>query len=138
MFDVLPDINWLAVLIAVVVSSVIGGLYFAVIIAKPYLVALGKDDGPAPERTPVDNFGSIVCTVLTTITSAALIEALDITSTDDAFVFGLIVGIGYLAAMTFQIAINPAFPRPLYYGLLNAPFFVVTSVVTSLIYVAIS
>lgn len=138
MFDVLSDINLFAVLIAVVVSGALGGLYYAVIIAKPYLVALGIEDGAPLERAPVDNFGPIVCTLVATITSAVLIEALDITKAADGFVFGLIVGVGYLASMTFQIAINPLFPRPLYYGLLNAPFFIVTSVVSSLIYVAIS
>lgn len=138
MFNVVTNINWIAVLLAVVVSSVIGGIYFAIAIAKPYLVALGREGAIAPERSPVDNFGPIVCMLATTITSAILIEALDITRTADALIFGLIVGVGYLTAMTFQIAINPNFPRPLFYGLLNAPFFVVTSILTSLIYVTLS
>ncbi|WP_439657329.1 hypothetical protein ACSHWB_33715 [Lentzea sp. HUAS TT2] len=29
--------------------------------------------------------------------------------------------VGHLVAMTFNIAINPNFPHPLRYGLLNAP-----------------
>jgi len=39
--------------------------------------------------------------------------------------------------MTFNIAINPNFPHPLRYGLLNAPYFLVGSVVTSLALVLI-
>lgn len=38
---------------------------------------------------------------------------------------GLAVGLGFLVPMTFPIAINPRFPRPILYGLLNAPYFLV-------------
>ena len=136
MFNVLTDINWLSVVLAAVASTVIGGVYFALLIAKPYVVALGREEAPAPEASSVSNFGPVVCMVVTAITSAVLIEALDVTGLADGVTFGLIVGVGYLTAMTFQIAINPNFPRPLFYGLLNAPFFIVTSVVTALIVVA--
>lgn len=137
MFNVLTDINWLAVLAAFVVSVIIAGVYFPVLIAKPYAVALGREDAPEPESSIARNLGPIVCILLTTVTSAVLLSALDVTAVGDAVLFGLIVGIGYLTAMTFQIALNPNFPRPLYYGLLNAPFFIVTSVLTSVIIVLI-
>lgn len=41
------------------------------------------------------------------------------------------MGVGYLAAMTFQIAINPVFARPLFYGVINAPYFLVSSLLIS-------
>ncbi|WP_037181143.1 DUF1761 domain-containing protein [Rhodococcoides fascians] len=137
MFDVLTDINWLAVLAAFVASAVIAGVYFPVLIAKPYIVVLGRENAREPESSLVRNLGPVVCILATTITSAVLITALDITAVGDAVVFGLLVGIGYLTAMTFQIALNPNFPRPLYYGVLNAPFFIITSVLTSVIIVLI-
>ncbi|KAA0940408.1 DUF1761 domain-containing protein [Streptomyces apricus] len=136
MFSVLDDINWPALAIAAVASFLIAGVWFAVVIAKPYAVALGREGAPAPSPTPVTVAGPLLCTLATVLTSAVLVEALDITGTGDAVAFGLIVGVGYLGAMTFQIAINPNFPRPLYYGLLNAPYFVLTSVLTSVILVA--
>ncbi|OZC57044.1 DUF1761 domain-containing protein [Rhodococcus sp. RS1C4] len=135
MFDVLTDIKWLAVLAAFVASAVSAGVYFPVLIAKPYIVALGRENAREPESSLVRNLGPVVCILATTITSAVLITALDITAVGDAVVFGLLVGIGYLTAMTFQIALNPNFPRPLYYGVLNAPFFIITSVLTSVIIV---
>ncbi|CAL9462335.1 DUF1761 domain-containing protein [Streptomyces sp. enrichment culture] len=131
MFSVLADINWLAVLIAAVASFLIAGAWFGAVIAKPYAVALGREGAPAPASTPVSTFGPLVCILVTLLTSAVLVEALDITGTGDAIVFGLLVGVGYLSAMTFQIAINPNFPRPLYYGVLNAPYFVITGVLSS-------
>lgn len=137
MFDVLSDVDWLAVLLAAVAATVLAGVYFALIVPKQYVAALGRQDMPAAEQTLVGKVGPAVCIVVTTITSALLIEALDVGSTADALAFGAIVGIGYLTAMAFQIAINPSFPRPLYYGLLNAPYFILSSVLTSVILVAL-
>lgn len=133
MFNVITDINWLAVLVAAVASCALAGVYFAVVVAKPYVVALGREGSPAPETSLVTNMGPVVCILVTTVTSAILVEALDVTTVGDALWFGLIVGIGYLTAMTYQIAINPNFPRPLYYGAINAPFFIATSLLTAVI-----
>ena len=137
MFAVLAQVNWLAVLIAFVVTTALAGVYFAVIIAKPYLVALGREDAPKTPSSVVRNVGPIVAGLVVVVTSAILLRALDVTTIADAVVFGLIVGVGYLAAMTFQIALNPNFPRPLYYGVLNAPYFVVSSVISSVILVLV-
>ncbi|WP_229052343.1 DUF1761 domain-containing protein [Aeromicrobium sp. Leaf350] len=133
MFDVLSDLSWLGFALATLASIALAGLWFPVLIAKPYVVALGREEAPAPASNLVTNLGPIVCLVVVTFTSAVLLEALQVTSTGDAVLFGLIVGVGYLSAMTFQIAINPNFPRPLFYGVLNAPFFVLSSVVSAVI-----
>ena len=136
MFNVLDDLNWVGFALATIASIVLAGVWFGAVIAKAYLVALGRENEPAPVNDLVRNVGPLVCTVLVTLTSAVLVEALDITGTGDAVAFGLVVGLGYLSAMTFQIALNPNFPRPLFYGLLNAPYFVVSAVVSSVILVA--
>jgi hypothetical protein len=135
-FNVLADINWLSVLLAAVATTAFAGLWFTVVIGKAYVVALGREGQAAPDATTLSNVGPIVCLLLTTITSAVLIEALDITAIGDGVVFALIVGVGYLTAMTVQIAINPNVPRPLLYGAINAPFFVVSTLIVSLIVVA--
>ena len=137
MFNVFGDINYLAVVLATVVVAVFAGVYFAVLVPRYYAVALGRQDAPAPAQSLLTNLGPVVCILLTTVASAVLLRALHVTTAADALAFGLVVGIGYLTAMTFQIAINPNFPRPLYYGAVNAPFFVVSSLVTSLILVGL-
>lgn len=131
MFNVLTDISWVAFAISAVASIVLAGLWFAVLIAKPYVVALGREDAGAPPQDAVRAIGPLVCILVTTLTTAVLVEALDLTSVGDAVAFGLVVGVGYLAAMTFQIALNPNFPRPVFYGVVNAPYFVVTSVLSA-------
>lgn len=50
---------------------------------------------------------------------------------------GLAVGLGVLVPMTFTIAINPLFPQPILYGLLNAPDFLGANLLACLALVAI-
>ena len=133
MFNVLPDINWLAVLASVVVFAVLGGLYFTVIVAKPYAVALGNQNKELPKPGPIFIVGPLIASIAVVITSAVLLRALGVESLADGIVFGLLVAIGYLVAQTFTIAINPNFPRPILYGLVNAPYFIICTVVASII-----
>jgi hypothetical protein len=135
-FNVLTDINWVAFAISAVVSIVLAGVWFAAVIVKPYAVALGRVGAPAPESSVVRNVGPLVCSLVVTLTTAVLVEALDLSSIGDAVVFGLVVGVGYLGAMTYQIALNPNFPRPLLYGAINAPCFVLSTVISSVVMTA--
>ena len=130
MLEASTQINWLAVALASVACVVLGGVYFGALVSRQYLVVLGRTEAPQPDL--VGAVGPLVCMIVTVLTSAVLVAALGLSSAGDAIGFGLVVGVGYLVAMTFQIAINPNFPHPLRYGLLNAPFFVTTSLVTSL------
>lgn len=133
MFNVLAEINWLAVIASTVVFAVLGGLYFSAIIAKPYRVALGNETRELPKPGALFIVGPLIASLVTVITSAVLLRALSVESLADGIAFGLIVGVGYLVAQTFTIAINPNFPRPILYGLINAPYFVVCTVATSII-----
>ena len=135
--DAFSQISWTAVVLASAASIALGGIWFGALVSKQYLVVLGRDNGERPATTVVSAVGPLVCTVVTVLTSAVLVAALDLSTTGDAVVFGLVVGVGYQLAMTFQIAFNPNFPHPVRYGLLNAPFFLVSSLVTSLLLVLV-
>ena len=132
MFNVLTEINWLAVIVATIPFAVLGGLYFSVIVPKPYAGAVGV---PAKQGA-LFIVGPIISSLVVVITSAILLKALEVTAIGDGVVFGLLISVGYLVAQTFTIAINPAFARPLLYGLVNAPYFIVCGVVASVILAA--
>ncbi len=125
------SINWWGVLVATIVATVLAGLWFTVIIGKAYATAVGRaPDAPTPSG-PLFIVGPLVCNIAIVLASAILISALGIDTVGAALVFGAIVGLGYLVAMTFQIAINPVFRRPLFYGLINGPYFLAASLITS-------
>ena len=127
MFNVLTEINWLAVIVATIPFAVLGGLYFSVIVPKPYAAAVGA---PAKQGA-LFIVGPIISSLVVVITSAILLKALGASELGDGIVFGLLISVGYLVAQTFTIAINPAFARPLLYGLINAPYFILCGTVAS-------
>lgn len=79
-----------------------------------------------------------MCSFFTIAASAILLRALSISSYSAALELGLVISIGYLVPMTLNIAINPLFPRPFAYTLLNAPFFILGSLLSCAILVALS
>lgn len=137
MFNVISDISWFGLLASIVAVTVLGGLYFVLVIPAQYTRVMGREGQSAAEQGLLQGLGPVLCNVLIAATSALLIAALGVESVSDALVFGLIVGVGYLAAMTLQIAINRNFPHPIRYTALNAPFFVVSSLVTSVLLVVV-
>lgn len=138
MIDVFWHVNWLAVLVASLAHFGLAGAWFAGLMARPYVYALGIADRPAQKQGSLFLVGPLLCSALTISTSAVLLLALGITSYGRALELGAVVGIGYLAAMTVNIAINPLFPRPFLYAAINAPFFVMGSLASCAILVAMS
>lgn len=66
--------------------------------------------------------GLILYSLIVVIADAYLETALGIASVVNAG-GGLVVGFGFLVPLTFNIAINPLYPRPIWYELLNATCF---------------
>lgn len=138
MFNVLGDINWIAVVLAIVACTILGGVWFAGLFPKQYAASLGRDPGSKPTMTPLSYTGPMVCTLMTVLASAVLLKALNVDAMGDALIFGLIIGVGFLVATMTNVAINPNFPRPLSYAALNAPYFVLSGVLISTILVAMA
>ena len=138
MTNALSHLNWLAILAACAAHFVLGGVWFAALFGKPYAAALGIADRPAQKPGPLLIVGPFLCSAVTITTTAFLLRALGIQTYGPALGLGAVVGIGYLAAMTMTIAINPLFPRPFAYTLVNAPFFVIGSLMSCLILTALS
>lgn len=124
------SVNWWGALVAIVVVTVLAGLWFTVVVGTAYDTAVGRPaDAPAPSGA-LFIVGPLICTIATVLASALLVGALDLETLGDGLVFGTIIGLGYLVPMTFQIAINPVFARPLSYGLVNGPYFLLAGLVT--------
>jgi hypothetical protein len=130
-------INWVAVLVAFVAYTLLGGLWFAVLFRKAYAASLGRESVPA-NPSPLFLAGPAVCTLVVTLASAVLMAALEIDTVGDALVFALVVGVGYLVANTVNIAINPNMPRPLFYAAISGAYHLVGISVASLILVGLS
>jgi hypothetical protein len=140
MLAAFAEIHWVAVIAGTLAFAILGGIYFMALVPKQYLYVTGRENLPKEEQNvsgAIFIVGPIICSLITVIADAYLVRALGITSFGDAAVLGVIVGLGLLVPMTFNIAINPLFPRPLQYGLLNAPYFLVANLTACLLLVAI-
>lgn len=140
MFAAIVEIRWVAVLTATLAFTTLGGLYFMIMVPKQYLYVTGRESLPKEKQAVSGNIfivGPMACSLFMVIADACFINALGIVQVGDAAMLGFGVGLGFLVPMTFNIAINPLFPRPIQYGLLNAPFFLVANVVACVLLVMI-
>ena len=113
MFNAIGHIPWFGVLAAAVAWFVLGVIWFAALFAKPYALALGKENSPKQKPMPIFLVGPFLCGLVVAITSATLMPLLKIDSVPGAVSFGVVVGLGYLGSTALNVAINPNMPRPL-------------------------
>jgi Protein of unknown function (DUF1761) len=136
MFNVLGQLNWLAIAVATVASFVIGGFWFTAAFGKQYAVALGRDRVSPSKPAAIFIVGPFLWALLTSIASAVLMHTLGVNNVGDGLVFGTIVGFGFLAATTANTAVNPNIPRPVLYGVISGSYHLVAGLTISLVLVA--
>ena len=136
MFGVLRELNGLSILAASVANFMLGGVWYMALFKKAYAAALGRTDLGDQKPSPLFIAGPFVCGMVVNLTDAILLRALHVTTLASALTFGAIVGLGYLVAMTVNIAINPNFPRPFFYGAISGSYFFLGNLVACSILVA--
>jgi hypothetical protein len=130
-FSAFAQINLWGVLSASAFGFVFGGVYYGALIPKYYAIALGRETMPPAKLDMLTILGPFVCNIVMIVTTAAIMHMIGVVSLADALSLGLLIGVGYLLAMCMTIAINPNFPRPFYYALLNAPYFLFNMLVSA-------
>lgn len=133
MFNVLSEISWLSVLVAFVAYFLLGALWFTLLFLKSYKISLGRENDMPQKPASIFIIGPAICCFVITVASAILIYVLKIDSYENAVIFAVIVGLGYLVANTVNIAINPNIPKPLLYGLISGAYHLVGILIVSLI-----
>ncbi|ACE06208.1 hypothetical protein Aasi_0837 [Candidatus Amoebophilus asiaticus 5a2] len=136
MINLFSAINWISVLIAFVAYFLLGALWFTLLFKKQYAHSLGKENDTLQNSSPIFFIGPAVCSLVITITSAILIDALGIDSYGKAIEFAFVIGIGYLFTNTVNIAINPNIPKPILYGIISGMFHLIGILIVSVVIVA--
>ncbi|MBN8611130.1 MAG: DUF1761 domain-containing protein [Deltaproteobacteria bacterium] len=138
MSSVMWSVPWVGVAVAAITHFFFGAVWFMGIVGKHYGVALGRNDPPGQKPSTLAIVGPFVCSLVIIVTTAMLQRGLGVTGYGEAVGLGALIGVGFLTPMVVNIAINPNFPRPFFYSLLNAPFFVLGSVISNVVLVALS
>lgn len=137
MFQVLDQLNWLAVGVATIASFMLGALWFTPLFGKAYDTAMGYKRGKDQAFTPIYYIGPFIGSLATTLATAVLLYSADIDAMSDAITLCLIVGIGYAASVSFVNAINPKTPRPLLYGAVTGGYHIVSILLVGVVLSAI-
>jgi hypothetical protein len=126
-------INWVGVLAAAFAVMMLGWVWFAVLFARAYAVVLNRPYESGAKMPPLFIVGPSLCMLVITVGSAWLMSALSIATLSGAIGFGTGVGVVYLGSTAVNMAINPLVARPLAYGFLSASYFVVASILISVV-----
>lgn len=115
-------LNYLAIFVAFVPYFILGALWFTVFFSRPYRRALGRDENTPTPNNPIYIVGPMLCTAVVTFAAAVLMQWLAIDSNAETLAFALLIGVGFLAANTLNIAINPNMPRPVFYAVITGGY----------------
>jgi hypothetical protein len=135
-FDVLSDLNWLAVIVAGVASFALGALWYAPpVFGRAWLTARGgrvPEDGSRPG--PGVYLAPLVGSLLSAIAIGMLAQASGTDTADEGFVLGLVVGIGFGLAISLVIAtFESDKPKPFVWGAINAGYQIFGAVLAGVI-----
>lgn len=133
MFDVVSDISWLAIIIAMLAYFMLGALWFTPFFGKAYDAALGTKRDKGQKWPAIYYIGPFVSALVTSIATAVLVYALDISNVSNALTLGLILGVGVAFSISCNNAINPKTPRPLLYGIVTGGYHVVGITIVAII-----
>ncbi|MFL5620171.1 MAG: DUF1761 domain-containing protein [Gemmatimonadaceae bacterium] len=113
MLQSLAALNWLTVLAATAALYVLGGLWYSPALFGPrWRAGVGFVPADAWKPGPLLYLGPLAGCFVVTLATALLVTITDAHSPADGVVLGLIVGLGYGAAIASVDATAPSHPRP--------------------------
>ena len=125
MLKYISKINWIAVLLSLLFYCFLGWLWFTVLFPNQYASTLDKLGLLPAQPDPIYFYGPPLTILPTLIATALLMAVLNIDTRKTAIEFALVIGLGFLVANTFDVAINPNIPHPMPYGLIVGGFHLV-------------
>ena len=135
-FDVLGQLNWLAVFVGAVIYFVLGALWYSpMLFGRPWQRSIGWD----PERTPPEmNPASYIVPFLAYVVMAIAVGMLaKATGTDDlteGLILGLVVGVGLSLAHTLVDAtFDPNKPEPWTWFAINGAYHTIGLIIVAVI-----
>lgn len=135
-FDVLSDLNWLAVLVAALAYFAIGALWYAPpVFGKVWAAAGGL---PAPDASarpsPAIYLTPLVGSVLSAVALGMLAKASGTDTFEEGIALGLVVAVGFaisIALVTAQFESEK--PKPMVWGAVNGGYHVVGNLIAAII-----
>jgi hypothetical protein len=135
-FDVLSDLNWLAVIVAAIVYFAVGALWYAPPVFGKVWSAAGGFSLPEPgsRPSPAIYVTPLVGSILSAIALAMIAKASGTDTFKEGIVLGLVVAIGFAVSIAFVTAqFESTKPKPMVWGAVNAGYHVVGNLLAAII-----
>lgn len=91
------DINWIAVIVAIIVGQIVLTLWFTILFGEPWAKAYGAENRAAHAKdVPGVAYGiGVVCMVVLVVGTALIQAAIGITGIGGGLVFGIVAALAY-------------------------------------------
>ena len=135
-FDVLSDLNWLAVFVAALAYFAIGAVWYAPPVFGKVWSAAGGMTMPEPgtRPSPAIYLTPLVGSVLSAVALGMLAKATGTDSFVEGIALGLVVAIGFAVSIAFVTAqFESDKPKPMVWGAVNAGYHVIGNLVAAII-----
>ncbi|MGH8824761.1 MAG: DUF1761 domain-containing protein [Jiangellaceae bacterium] len=135
-FDVLGELNWLAVIVAALAYFALGALWYAPPVMGKTWMAAGGMEMPADDQRPGPGIYVVplIGSVLSAVALGMLAEASGTDTVGAGFVLGLVAAVGFALAIAMVTAtFESNKPKPMVWGAINAGYHALGIIVAALI-----
>jgi len=135
-FDVLSELNWLAVLVGAVIYFVLGALWYSpMLFARPWQRSIGWDpERTPPQMSPATYVAPLLAYIVMAIAVGMLAKATGSDDVTDGLILGLVVGVGLSLAHTLVDAtFDPNKPEPWVWFAINGSYHTIGLVIVAVI-----
>ena len=135
-FDVLSDLNWLAVLVAALAYFAVGAIWYA---PRVFGTIWGTAGGlrlpePGSRPSPAIYVTPLIGSIVSAVALGMLAKASGTDTFKEGIVLGLVVAIGFALTITFVTAqFETGKPKPMVWGAVNAGYHVVGNLLAAII-----
>jgi hypothetical protein len=134
-FDVLGDLNWLAVIVAAVAYFVLGAIWYAPPVLGNAWMRAGGVEVPEDQRPGVGVYlVPLVGALLSAIALGMLAEASGTDTAGEGLVLGIVAALGFALAIVLSIAnFEVGKPRPMTWGAIQVGYYGLGIIIAALI-----
>ena len=135
-FDVLSDLNWLAVLVAALAYFAIGALWYAPpVFGRVWAEAGGlPTPDPSSRPSPAIYLTPLIGSLLSAIALGMIAKASGTDTFEEGIVLGLVVAVGFAISIAFVTAqFESEKPKPMVWGAVNGGYHVVGNLIAAII-----
>lgn len=131
LLDAIANLSWLAVALASLTYYLLGALWFTPLFGKAWDRSIGFDRPRDYRFGAIYYLTPLVSSIVIATATAILVNAHDPKQIEEALLLGLVVGVGYSAAVSVTNAVTPITPKPLLFGVITGSYHVVGIVIAS-------